>query len=332
VDDNRRDDEADIRQKSLRELHDMLQRLDPERQPHEYDHVKSRYTQLAAMQNEVRDMIGEKPRAYPTALSALGLIAGVIAVQFGVHALLSAAADTFHAAWLDTTAVIVAIANASAFTLVLLFGVSRARRPAVQILALKPFKAAVVAPLLLALSGLMILVSELDNLLRRTAGSPEAFDEAIFSLARGGFAAAVALLIIAPVTEELLFRGLLLSGFARNYGARPAILYSALFFAAIHLNPYQFAGVFAAGLLLGWLRIATGSVWPGVIGHCANNAGIMIIMRVNPDIPGVIHTDAVQFQPLWLDILGVALLGAGIVLFRRMSLRANDANPKGWSA
>jgi membrane protease YdiL (CAAX protease family) len=331
VDDNRRDEERDIRQKSLRELHDMLQRLDPERQPREYDHVRRRHDQLASMQHEVREMIGDKPRAYPTALGALGLIAGVIAVQFGVHALVSAAADTFQAAWLDSTAVIVAIANASAFTLVLLFGISRSRQPAGRILALKPFKAAVVAPVLLAMSGLMILVSELDNLLRRIAGPPEAFDEAIFSLARGGVAAAVALLIIAPLAEELLFRGLLLSGFARNYGSRPAILYSALFFAAIHLNPYQFAGVFAAGLLLGWLRIATGSVWPGVIGHFANNACIMLILRLDPDIPGVIHTDAGQFQPLWLDILGVALLGAGIALFRRMSLRTGS-NPKGWSA
>ena len=47
--------------------------------------------------------------------------------------------------------------------------------------------------------------------------------------------------IFAPLLEETLVRGLVLRGYLLNYTPNKAIIASAIFFGAIHLNPWQFA-------------------------------------------------------------------------------------------
>jgi membrane protease YdiL (CAAX protease family) len=51
------------------------------------------------------------------------------------------------------------------------------------------------------------------------------------------FDAVFILVIMAPLTEETLCRGLILNGFLKNYSRRKAMIVSALLFALLHLNP-----------------------------------------------------------------------------------------------
>jgi membrane protease YdiL (CAAX protease family) len=92
----------------------------------------------------------------------------------------------------------------------------------------------------------------------------EVFTKDIFSL--------IAIVIAAPILEEMLCRGIILNGLLKNYSPRKAILISALFFALMHMNPWQSVPAFFGGLFLGWVYCKTRSVIPGMIIHATNNA------------------------------------------------------------
>lgn len=88
----------------------------------------------------------------------------------------------------------------------------------------------------------------------------------------------LALLVISlgPLVEELLFRGVLLSAVARYTGNGAAIVLSSLLFACVHLPDlsflwYALPNLALLGLILGWLRVQSGSIWPAVVAHGMNN-------------------------------------------------------------
>ncbi len=79
------------------------------------------------------------------------------------------------------------------------------------------------------------------------------------------------IVVAAPIMEEVVFRGIVLEGFLRNFHPKKAILHSALIFGAVHLNPWQFIGAALVGLLLGWLYYRTRSLIPCILVHMLNN-------------------------------------------------------------
>ena len=99
---------------------------------------------------------------------------------------------------------------------------------------------------------------------------------------RGGYAVVC---LLAPVAEELVFRGAALRtllAWKPQYRWLMIVL-SALLFAMAHLNPAQLLHPFLIGLLLGWMYERTGSVVPGIIYHWANNTAAYLLYHVYPD-------------------------------------------------
>ena len=82
---------------------------------------------------------------------------------------------------------------------------------------------------------------------------------------------ALALAVWTPIAEEVFFRGFILQGFANRWRIAPAIVVSAAVFAALHLAPALLVPVFVTGLLLGFLYHRTGSLWPCIAVHAAQN-------------------------------------------------------------
>ena len=90
--------------------------------------------------------------------------------------------------------------------------------------------------------------------------------------------------LLAPVCEELVFRGAVLRALLRWMPRHwVAIAISALFFTLIHANPAQMPHAFLIGLLLGWLYYRTDSIVPGIVYHWVNNSIAYVIYNFYPD-------------------------------------------------
>lgn len=91
-----------------------------------------------------------------------------------------------------------------------------------------------------------------------------------------GFGALLLSTAVMPaLSEEVLFRVVILGALGRAFQERTAILVSALLFATLHVSPTTFVAHSALGLLLAYLRLRTGSVYPCIALHAAYNAVIL---------------------------------------------------------
>lgn len=81
----------------------------------------------------------------------------------------------------------------------------------------------------------------------------------------------LALAVWTPIAEEVFFRGFILRGLANRWSLATALVVSAAVFAALHLAPALLLPVFVTGLLLGYLYHRTGSLWPCIAVHAAQN-------------------------------------------------------------
>jgi membrane protease YdiL (CAAX protease family) len=80
--------------------------------------------------------------------------------------------------------------------------------------------------------------------------------------------------LLAPVLEEMLFRGVILRAFLQRYPRGVAIVHSAAIFGLAHMNLYQFIGGLTMGLIAGWLYERTRSLWPCITLHAAYNSSL----------------------------------------------------------
>jgi glutamate-5-semialdehyde dehydrogenase len=186
------------------------------------------------------------------------------------------------------------------------------------------------APALLAVAFLPIVasmpifVSEIDNLLRALKWQ-DGLDEWDFApeigrVVGGSWQGLVLAVIIAPVTEEVLFRGLILRGLLGRWNPWVAILASSALFTVMHFNPAQAPIAFALGLVLGWVYVRTRSLGLCILGHALNNASAFL----SADLPFPIDNYNFSpvgaegfFHPWWFDAIGIALFSSGIWLIHR---------------
>ncbi|MFM7851424.1 MAG: lysostaphin resistance A-like protein, partial [Flammeovirgaceae bacterium] len=101
---------------------------------------------------------------------------------------------------------------------------------------------------------------------------PESLKDMVSGLYRNPIPNLILVVILAPLLEEFLFRGIVLDGFLKNYQPSHAIVSSALLFAVIHGNLAQGLGAFFIGLVIGWIYWKTQSIIPGLVIHFVNNA------------------------------------------------------------
>lgn len=81
----------------------------------------------------------------------------------------------------------------------------------------------------------------------------------------------ISAVIAAPVLEEILFRGIILDGFLKNYQPAKAIIWSGVIFGCIHLIPAQALNAMFIGVGLGWLYYRTRSLGLCMFLHFVNN-------------------------------------------------------------
>ena len=110
------------------------------------------------------------------------------------------------------------------------------------------------------------------NLCSEFLGLPDLMQDTFFAMSRNVFGI-ISITIMAPLVEELLFRGAI-QGHLLRKGMNPwaAIFIASAIFGIIHMNPIQIPFAFAIGLIFGWLYYRTGSLVPGIVGHFLNNS------------------------------------------------------------
>jgi membrane protease YdiL (CAAX protease family) len=77
--------------------------------------------------------------------------------------------------------------------------------------------------------------------------------------------------IVIPVAEEILFRGLLFGALLKYWRTGMVITVTALLFAAMHMELIAYIPLFFLGLVLGWARLRSGSIGLPILIHSANN-------------------------------------------------------------
>lgn len=95
----------------------------------------------------------------------------------------------------------------------------------------------------------------------------------------------VAVGILAPLVEEIVFRGAILRtllGLMSKKNHWVAIIISAAIFGVVHGNVAQFINALLMGLVLGWMYYRTGSLVPGILLHWVNNTVTYVLANVVP--------------------------------------------------
>jgi sodium transport system permease protein len=119
--------------------------------------------------------------------------------------------------------------------------------------------------------------------------------------------------VLSAVVEEFFFRGFLFTALARVMPGVATVLLTALLFGLLHvvmggaLGTFRFWPSAFMGLLLGFLRLASGSVWPGMLLHALHNT----FLQCAP-LMGFQH--AADLPEIWLFTSGAVLLFGGTVL------------------
>jgi len=124
--------------------------------------------------------------------------------------------------------------------------------------------------------------------------------------------------LAAPLGEEAAFRGYVQSSLRTWLRPWPAVLLGALLFGVMHLDPVRFPAVLLLGVAFGWLTWRTGSLWPAVAAHAANNAlgsGIALSGASDP-------TEQASLGP------ALAILAMGLALAAPLVLAVLRATPE----
>ena len=123
----------------------------------------------------------------------------------------------------------------------------------------------------------------LTGVAHQLLGWPESDFMAKMALVGSPVALVLAVVIAAPIFEELVFRGFMYSGFERSLGALPAVLLTSMVFAMMHFqyNYYELLHIFVLGLVLAWARMRTQSLWTPIAMHAVNNGlAIMTVLAI----------------------------------------------------
>lgn len=103
--------------------------------------------------------------------------------------------------------------------------------------------------------------------------------------------------VAAPVSEEVVFRGIVYRGYRRSGTLLQAAVFSALLFALGHLNFNQAAYAFAIGIMLVLLVEATGSIWASIIYHVVFNGYSVCVMYLAEKLfPGILEAEELTGQ------------------------------------
>jgi uncharacterized protein len=208
--------------------------------------------------------------------SNLAIVAGFVVVSYfaigaAQYALVPANADIIY----SPTAMLLTIALYGAIGAAVLWAARQTgdARRALGLVAPASWPRAVGLALLTVVGALTVsaLLEPILHAAREQGLAPDAGRPPGASSLIGAALACIALALVGPFVEELLFRGLLTAAFRRRFGPIRTALLTAALFALAHVLPRVIPPVFVLGLALALVYERVGSTLPGVLVHCLYN-------------------------------------------------------------
>lgn len=154
----------------------------------------------------------------------------------------------------------------------------------------------------------------------------ESYNEAAAGLDSGGVLGVLAVAVVAPVVEEFIFRGLIMTRLSKAMPGWLAILLSAVIFGACHGHPVWFAYAFVLGSVFGLMDWKAGSIWPSILGHVAFNA-IGQVFTLLPETESGVGEIAAVLILLAVAVIAPVLDRRAVAALFRPSPR-QDTRPK----
>ena len=187
-----------------------------------------------------------------------------------------------------------------------LFGIRKSGNRLVPIVGELRSSSILIFPVLIIMVLCNIVL--LDPLINLIPGA-EWFSEMIEQSLQRDWPTFISVVLIAPIFEEFILRGIVLEGFLKNYDPKKAIIQSSLIFGVLHFNPWQFVGAFLMGLLLGWVYYRTRSLIPCIFIHLLNNLiSFLGFMYLDEDMV----TIEKMFPATWHFVAAILLAGVGL--------------------
>lgn len=105
----------------------------------------------------------------------------------------------------------------------------------------------------------------------------DSYNEASSGVVSGGVVGVLAVVVAAPVVEEVVFRGLVMTRLSQAMPGWLAVVLSAAIFGVCHGNPVWFGYAFVLGVVFGVMDLRAGSIWPSILGHITFNSFSQIL-------------------------------------------------------
>jgi len=135
--------------------------------------------------------------------------------------------------------------------------------------------------------SISVITDEIDRIVQIFLPTPEIFLKYLDSLkAETPFDwifLILGVVIIASISEEILFRGFLQVSLERKGDITRAVILSSVTWTIIHINPYWAIQIFITGVVIGFLAWRTNSVFPSMIVHGTNNFISLLVINYNLD-------------------------------------------------
>lgn len=163
-----------------------------------------------------------------------------------------------------------------------------------------------ILPIAFAMLGLQVLLSNISIVVLYLFPGADIYSESFDALFSSGISGLLVICVVAPVVEEIIFRGVILRGLLSNYSKCDALIASATLFSLMHLNPIQLIPTLIAGIVLGWLYIKSYSLWPSIIAHMLFNAIPFIAYQFNSD--DYEASMELTFLPIELQLLSIVFV------------------------
>lgn len=183
----------------------------------------------------------------------------------------------------------------------------------IRTLRLNPVPFPVIISVFILSLGLVILMDEVDRIAMLWFPLPDYMSEMNQALTITSWPSAIllilALVFLAPLGEELLFRGFLQRTLEKAWpDVTKAVLITSLFFAFIHLNPYWMIQIYLLAVMLGYLAWRADSVIPSFILHLVNNGLALTFNNLNESV--------LRTYYLWHEHVALPwLIGGGLLVY-----------------